>query len=394
MHNATQSHVRWVRAFFNSAKMTEPQHSTFDQRCADSPRCMTEDMGLRGYTPYESASELKWKEPPKNKGIRTLAGVVAACCSSFGVFAFTNVFSRRTLWQKLWPNKARVTETTDIQSMNSDDSKKSKAVSASNVSTVPAGAQTPLPAYGAQTPRSGSHRPAPSYHTAAPSLHRVGSLASLSPNDAASDGVNSARDGNIKLEKALHRISEMSNFEKVDVEGLKSVKTLEGTVENADEISPVDETTRILLKDPCSLPASAFVMTEGGKQAVDTAKTVNETKEATQVTVAPTRPFFNHTWSFNTFENSIHPDHATGKPIMTLKPVYPGYEEPTLAILLFSVGLQIIVELSTWVQAFLSLKLFVFLNPMTFCIYLTHGFVMWTWGAWVSLACNAAHMPY
>lgn len=103
---------------------------------------------------------------------------------------------------------------------------------------------------------------------------------------------------------------------------------------------------------------------------------------------------FNQQWSFTTAENSIHPDQTTGKPIMAEGAVYPDYFEPTLAILLFSIGLQTVVELSSWVQAFLSLRFFVFLNPMIFCIYLTHGFVMWTWGAWVCLACNTAGMPY
>lgn len=79
---------------------------------------------------------------------------------------------------------------------------------------------------------------------------------------------------------------------------------------------------------------------------------------------------------------------------MSIKAIYLGYQEPTLAILLFSLGLQILVELSTWVQAFLSLKMFVILNPMIFCIYLTNGFVTWTWGAWVALACNSAGLPY
>lgn len=103
---------------------------------------------------------------------------------------------------------------------------------------------------------------------------------------------------------------------------------------------------------------------------------------------------FNNEWSFNTAENSIHPDPRTGKPIVAEGAVYPSYQEPTLAILLFSIGLQITVELSSWVQAFLSIRFFVFLNPMIFTIYLTHGFVMWTWSAWVSLACNSAGMPY
>ena len=103
---------------------------------------------------------------------------------------------------------------------------------------------------------------------------------------------------------------------------------------------------------------------------------------------------FDQRWSFNTYENSIHPDHTTGKPIITLQAVYPDYDTPTLALLLFSIGLQVAVELSPWVQAFLSLRFFIFLNPMIYTIYLTHGFVMWTWGAWVSLACNSAGMPY
>lgn len=103
---------------------------------------------------------------------------------------------------------------------------------------------------------------------------------------------------------------------------------------------------------------------------------------------------FDQRWSFNTYENSIHPDHTTGKPIITLQAVCPDYDTPTLALLLFSIGLQVVVELSTWVQAFRSLRFFIFLNPMIYTIYLTHGFVMWTWGAWVSLACNSAGMPY
>lgn len=103
---------------------------------------------------------------------------------------------------------------------------------------------------------------------------------------------------------------------------------------------------------------------------------------------------FNQTYSVTTAENSIHLSPSTGEPLAYNKPVYPGYQEPTLAILLFSIGLQVMVEHSTWFQAFLSLKAFVFINPMTFCIYLTHGFVMWTWGAWVSVLCNDAGMPY
>ena len=104
---------------------------------------------------------------------------------------------------------------------------------------------------------------------------------------------------------------------------------------------------------------------------------------------------FNPKWSFFVVENGVHPDIATGKPIKdTNEPAYPDYTVPTLTLLIFSIGLQTVVELSTLVQAFLSMKVFTFLNPMIYCIYLTHGFVFWTWGAWVALACNSAGMPY
>lgn len=104
---------------------------------------------------------------------------------------------------------------------------------------------------------------------------------------------------------------------------------------------------------------------------------------------------FNPQWSFFIVENGIHPDVTTGKPIMnTNEPAYPDYTVPTLALLIFSIGLQTVVELSTWVQAFLSLKFFTFLNPMIYCIYLTHGFVFWTWGAWIALTCSSTGMPY
>lgn len=79
---------------------------------------------------------------------------------------------------------------------------------------------------------------------------------------------------------------------------------------------------------------------------------------------------------------------------MDVEPVYPGYNEPTLTILLFSIGLQILVELSSYVQKFLSWKVILWLHPHIMTVYLTHGFVMWTWGAWCAVALNSAGVPY
>ena len=85
---------------------------------------------------------------------------------------------------------------------------------------------------------------------------------------------------------------------------------------------------------------------------------------------APLISVFNQEWSFDTFENSMHPDFPTGKPIMNVKSVYPNYNEPTLTILLFSIGLQILVELSPLVQKFLSLKVILWLHPHIMTVYL------------------------
>lgn len=109
---------------------------------------------------------------------------------------------------------------------------------------------------------------------------------------------------------------------------------------------------------------------------------------------APLAACFNQAWSFETLENGIHPDFATGRPIMDVKPVYPGYNEPTLTIIMFSVGFQMLVELSTVVQALLSTKAVLWLHPHIMTVYLTHGFVMWTWGAWVTVQMGVAGVPY
>jgi hypothetical protein len=249
MHNASQSNVLWIRAFFNSSTMTDSQHSEFDQRCAAIFRCPTADTSLRGYTAYSPASELRWKAPPKNKGIRTLAGIVAACCSSFGIFALTNVFLRRTPWKKLWPKKARTVESPEDASPATEKSKGDSEKPMDNDSAVPSRSQTPLPLYGAQTPRSGTQTPAPSYHTAAPSLYGRLSTDDLATTDASDQSRNSVEshesrhtlvhrhghDGG-KLAKALNRISEMSHLNKSEVDVLKTVETDQGKLEDTDAI--------------------------------------------------------------------------------------------------------------------------------------------------------------
>lgn len=101
-------------------------------------------------------------------------------------------------------------------------------------------------------------------------------------------------------------------------------------------------------------------------------------------------------YSFMGYENAIHPDPITGKPILFTGAgvVYPEYFTPSLALLLFSTSLQIIVEMSTWVQWIFSLKVFTKLHPYIMTIYLMHGFVFWSIGAWLAVKLGSSGVPY
>ncbi|KAF2164801.1 glycoside hydrolase family 16 protein [Zasmidium cellare ATCC 36951] len=123
---------------------------------------------------------------------------------------------------------------------------------------------------------------------------------------------------------------------------------------------------------------------------------------ATGITIAtPLVLLFNsdiYYWSFMAWENAIHPNQYTGRPIFETIPsiwaAYPNYNYPSLAILTFSVGLQVIVELSTWVQKALSIKLITFFHPHIMTIYLMHGFIFWSIGAYVAVSLSSLSIPY
>lgn len=290
MQNATQSHVLWVRTFFNSSAMTKTQHTAFNERCASVPRCTTADLSLRGYTPFGPESEQRWKGPTKNQPIRKLAGIVAACCSSFGIFALTNVFLRRTPWKQLWPRSTRTVEISDKPLDATDKGQGSSFVSTSEESNVPSGTQTPLPRYGTQNYKCGDcglPTPAPSYHTATPSLRDRTSLDSLSPSPDADRAVTSrTKHDDAKLEKALHRISEMSHFCNIDLDDPKFSETDGSSAEDVDIIS----TAKVLPTIVDERTSDPMAMSSGhDEKAVTVVKLVDEDKNTAVATVEPAK---------------------------------------------------------------------------------------------------------
>jgi hypothetical protein len=304
LRNATHGDVLYVRTFFNSTEMSQSQHNDYDERCVAAPRCMTADMSLRGFTAYSPAAQLKWKEPPKNKGIRTLAGIVAACCSSFGIFALANVFLRRTPWKKLWPKRVQVVELPQAPKSPATDSfissDKSVSEAPDRKDSVATGTQTPAPAYGngSHTPRSGSHTPAPSYHSAAPSIYHGTDHNDTPPMPCV---LYSNTLGAARLEKALDRISEMSHIDKRAVEGLKHVQTPEHNLEHPDQITPVTPSTSRSFMDEGALPRYPSIVVTDEKQSSNDIKLaedskaslVEEAKASADATVA-TAPALKH----------------------------------------------------------------------------------------------------
>lgn len=96
-----------------------------------------------------------------------------------------------------------------------------------------------------------------------------------------------------------------------------------------------------------------------------------------------------------TRERGLHPDPTTGLPTsQTVNAGYPSYYEPRANTLIFAFSVQMLAELSTWTQTFLSFKLWIWIFPHTFTVYLVHGFIFWSFGAWLCVSLAETGMPY
>jgi len=100
-------------------------------------------------------------------------------------------------------------------------------------------------------------------------------------------------------------------------------------------------------------------------------------------------------YTLMTRERNIHPNIATGAAQGEVDSMYPAYFEPRLNTILFAGAVQMMTELSTSFQWFLSLKVWIVLFPHTFTIYLIHGFVFWSFGAWLCVTLASMEiLPY
>lgn len=98
---------------------------------------------------------------------------------------------------------------------------------------------------------------------------------------------------------------------------------------------------------------------------------------------------------FNVAELDVHPDILTGLPIQeTPRAGSVEYYVPRVNGLVFSLAAQGIVELSPFLQKVFSLKLILWAFPHVYTIYLIHGFIFWSLGAWLCIMLSAIGLPY
>ena len=100
-------------------------------------------------------------------------------------------------------------------------------------------------------------------------------------------------------------------------------------------------------------------------------------------------------FDFTTLEAGWHPSRPTGLFRVQDVPIaFPPYFYPKLNGLAFAVGAQLVVEWSRWVQRAIATPLFLRLFPHIFTIYLFHGFVFWSVGAWICVGLANWGVPY
>jgi peptidoglycan/LPS O-acetylase OafA/YrhL len=96
-----------------------------------------------------------------------------------------------------------------------------------------------------------------------------------------------------------------------------------------------------------------------------------------------------------TFEHAIHPDVLTGLPIgQTERYGFPEFMYPQVHSLFAATALLLLCDLSSWFQAVLRVKFLRVLGFYSYSIYLLHGLVFWSYGAWVTVQLSARGMPY
>ena len=93
--NRSEANVGWFRSFFNSSLTTDADRAAFTRRCNLKQACSTEDMQLRGSSPYTRESVARWSQAPLHVRNRHIPTIIVIVCGSLSGFLILNALLRR-----------------------------------------------------------------------------------------------------------------------------------------------------------------------------------------------------------------------------------------------------------------------------------------------------------
>jgi hypothetical protein len=93
--NRSVANVGWMRLFFNSSLTTEQDQHAFTERCSLRDACTTEDMTLRGYSPYVQESRTTWVQAPNPTRSRTIPTTILIITGAMSALLIVNALIMR-----------------------------------------------------------------------------------------------------------------------------------------------------------------------------------------------------------------------------------------------------------------------------------------------------------
>ena len=93
--NRSEANVGWVRLFFNSSLTTDQDREEFMVRCSLEQACSTDNMALRGSSPFSPPASAEWMQAELPKPNRMVPKVILIVCGSVSGFLVVNALLRR-----------------------------------------------------------------------------------------------------------------------------------------------------------------------------------------------------------------------------------------------------------------------------------------------------------
>ena len=97
--------------------------------------------------------------------------------------------------------------------------------------------------------------------------------------------------------------------------------------------------------------------------------------------------------NFDQTEYRLHPDWQTSEPNAWVGKT-ESYTDPRVGSWVLVMAVFAITDLNNGFRAFFRLKIWSYLGKHAFAVFLCHGVVFWSWGAWLCLAMLKAGAPY